>query len=165
MIACRRATRNDVTLFKEVRLRALKESPDAYGSTYESAMQRDQRSWEDQLWSTTSGGDRNTQFAFKAEQCIGIAALYREPSASSGDIIMMWVDPRHRGSFAAFSLVEGLLSWARDSGFVAVSLNVTDTNARAIRFYKNQGFRDTGEKVAIDVRRNLSGIRMTLELD
>lgn len=161
MITCRRATKDDVALFREVRLKALKESPDAYGSTYESALQRDQRSWEEQLWSTTSGGDRNTQFAFADDQCIGIAALYREPSALSGDIIMMWVDPGHRGSGAASSLVHNLLRWAKDSGFTAVSLEVTDSNARAIKFYENQGFRDTGEKVEIGFNRNLTGIRMT----
>ncbi len=151
-------------LFKEVRLKALKESPDAFGSTYESALQRDERSWQDQLWSTTTGDDRNTQFAFEGDQCIGIAALYREPSAPSGDIIMMWVDPRYRGSSAASSLVRVLLSWAKDSGFVAVSLEVTDSNARAIKFYENEGFHDTGEKVEVDSNRALSGIRMTQKL-
>ena len=164
MITCRRATRNDVALFREVRLRALSDSPDGYGSTYEAALKRDQRSWQKQLCSTTSGDLRNTQFAFEGNDCIGIAALYREPSAPSGDIIMMWVDPRYRGSGAASSMIGNLLFWAKDSGFTAVSLNVTDTNARAIKFYENQGFHDTGEKVEVDSNRNLNGIRMTCRL-
>lgn len=164
MITCRRATRNDVSLFKEVRLKALKDCPDAYGSTYESAIKRDQLSWEEQLWSTLSGGDRNTQFAFEGDRCIGIAALYREPTAPSGDIIMMWVDPEYRGSGAAAELVGNLISWAKESGFTAVSLDVTDSNARAIQFYENQGFHDTGEKVEVDYARNLSGIRVTRSL-
>ncbi|MEM1294443.1 MAG: GNAT family N-acetyltransferase [Verrucomicrobiota bacterium] len=116
------------------------------------------------MWSTTNGDDRNTQFAFKDYQCIGIAALYREPSARSGDILMMWVDPRCRGSVAASLLVKNLLSWAKGSGFSAVCLDVTDTNAGAIRFYEKQGFRDTGETVEIDYHRNLRGVRMTLKL-
>lgn len=145
-------------------MKALKDSPDAYGSTYESAVQRDRQSWQDQLWSTTAGVDRNTQFAFDDGECIGIAALYREPSAPSGDIIMMWVAPEYRGSSAASSLVSNLISWAKDSGFSAVSLNVTDTNGRAIKFYENQGFHDTGEKAEVDASRNLSGIRMTQKL-
>ena len=93
MITCRRATKNDVALFREIRLRALKDSPDAYGSTYDAAVERDLHSWEQQLLTTTAGDERNTQFVFKDDDCIGIAALYREPSAPSGDIIMMWVDP------------------------------------------------------------------------
>lgn len=164
MLTCRRASKNDVALFKEVRLRALQDSPDAYCSTYQSALQRDQCSWQEQLWATTAGGERNTQFAFEDDQCIGIAALYREPSAPSGDIIMMWVDPGNRGSSAASMLVQNLLCWAKDSGFTDVYLDVTDSNARAIKFYQNQGFHDTGEKVEIDFNRNLSGIRMTQNL-
>ena len=164
MITCRRATKDDVKLFKDVRLMALKDSPEAYGSTYESAVRRDHESWKDQLWGTTAGADRNTLFAFDGDRCIGIAALYREPSALSGDLIMMWVAPEYRGSAAASALVQNLLCWAKDSGFSAVSLNVTDTNARAIRFYKNQGFHPTGEEVEVDSQRNLRGIRMTRKL-
>jgi len=164
MITCRRATKDDVALFKEVRLKALKDSPDAFGSTYESASQRDLRSWEEQLWATTAGDDRNTQLAFEDDQCIGLAALYREPGTLSGDIIMMWVDPTYRGTNAASSLVENLMSWASESGFSTVSLAVTDTNARAIKFYENQGFQDTGEQVDIDSHRGLKGIRMSQNL-
>ena len=164
MITCRRATKSDVALFREVRLKALQESPEAFGSTYESAVQRDQGSWEEQLWTTTDGGDRNTQFAFEDDQCVGLAALYREPDAHSGDVLMMWVDSKFRGTTAATSLVDNLLSWAKESGISTVSLVVTDTNARAIKFYENQGFHDTGEKVEVDSGRNLIGIRMTQEL-
>ncbi|MDF1657875.1 MAG: GNAT family N-acetyltransferase [Verrucomicrobiales bacterium] len=145
-------------------MKALKDSPDAFCSTYESALQRDLHSWEEQLWSTTAGGDRNTQFAFEGDFCIGVAALYREPVTSSGDIIMMWVDPQYRGSNAASSLVSNLLGWAKDSGFDEVFLEVTDSNARAIKFYENMGFYDTGERVEIDSERNLTGIRMAQTL-
>ena len=165
MITCRRATKNDVALFREIRLRALKDSPDAYGSTYDAAVERDMYSWEQQLLTTTAGDERNTQFVFKDDDCIGIAALYREPSALSGDIIMMWVDPMYRGSCAASSLVENLIDWAKGSGFFTVSLNVTDTNTRAIKFYENKGFLDTGEKVEVDSTRGLRGIRMSQKLD
>jgi len=164
MIDCRRATKNDVELFKEVRLKALKDSPDAFGSTYESALQRDHGSWRDQLFLTTTGGDRNTQFAFSGEQCVGIAALYRETSLLEGELIMMWVDPEYRGTDAASLLVNDLLSWAKDSGLDTVYLEVTDSNARAIKFYTNLGFCDSGETVEIDSDRNLHGIRMIQRL-
>jgi GNAT superfamily N-acetyltransferase len=160
MITCRRAIREDVALFREIRLRALRESPDAYGSTYESALQRDQGSWEEQLWSTVSGLLRNTQFAFHGDECIGIAALYREPGSEWGDVIMMWVDPRHRGSDAATLLVGNLLEWARECGLRSVGLGVTDANARAIRFYEKMGFVATGETLDVDAERGLRGIRM-----
>lgn len=77
---------------------------------------------------------------------------------------MMWVAPQHRGSRAASFLVGNLLSWAKNSGIDVVSLDVTDSNERAIRFYENQGFRDTGDRIDIDIERSLTGVRMTQTL-
>lgn len=164
MISSRRAEPGDVNLFREVRLRALQDSPDAYGSTYEGALKRDLASWEEQLASTTSGGFRNTQFAFEDGKCVGLAALYREATATSGDVIMMWVDPCARSSLAASSLIENLLKWAEESGLLTVQLSVTDTNTRAIRFYEKHGFILTGEEVDIDPARQLRGVRMKYQL-
>ena len=162
MITCRRATKDDFNLFKEIRLKSLRDSPDAFGSTYETNLIRDDECWIDQLASTTSGPFRNTHFAFEMDKCIGIAALYRQEDTDSGDIIMMWGEPDHRGSDAAKMLVESLLAWAKNSGFDLIGLSVTDTNARAIQFYANCGFRPTGDTVDVDVSRELRGIRMEI---
>ena len=113
MIICRRAELDDVELFKDIRLRALKDSPDAFGSTYEGAQERSDSSWREQLISTVSGTLRNTQFAFDGQSCIGIAALYREEGVDRGGLIMMWVAPDFRGTEAATLLVTNLLSWLR----------------------------------------------------
>jgi len=162
MIESRRATEDDVALFKEIRLKALKDSPDAYGSTYEASIQRTESSWLEQLATTTSGDLRNTQFAFDGDNCIGIAALYREADAPAGAIIMMWVAPEYRGTAAASTLVQSLLDWAKKAGHDSVSLSVTDTNDRAIQFYKNCGFELTGESVDVDAKRNLRGVCMKI---
>jgi ribosomal protein S18 acetylase RimI-like enzyme len=164
MITCRRATKEDVGLFREVRLQSLKDSPDAFGSTYESASARDRTSWEEQLFSTVSGDMRNTQFVFSGDECAGLAALYREADAPSGEMIMMWVAPRYRGSGAASTLVHALLRWADECGFRSVGLVVTDSNSRAIQFYENQGFIPTGDRVDVDENRSLRGIRMETKL-
>nr|BAM62438.1 GCN5-related N-acetyltransferase [uncultured microorganism] len=164
MITCRRAVSEDAQLFRSIRLMALKDSPDAFGSTHESALERDLVSWRVQLDSTVSGGLRNTQFAFSDGECVGIAALYREDGSTHGDIIMMWVSPQHRGSQAASLLVTRLLDWACDEDFKTVYLNVTDSNDRAVHFYKKCGFVSIGERVEVDVSRGLYGIRMTKNL-
>jgi ribosomal protein S18 acetylase RimI-like enzyme len=164
MITCRRATRDDVKLFREVRLHALQDSPDAFGSTYESASARDQASWEEQLFSTVSGEVRNTQFVFSGDECVGLAALYREPDDPCGEIIMMWVAPQYRGSTAASTLVDALIRWADGCGLRSVALVVSDSNLRAIKFYENQGFVSTGAVVDVDKNRNLRGIRMETQL-
>jgi len=164
MITCRRATRDDVELFREVRLQALQDSPDAFGSTHESASARDLASWEEQLFSTVSGDLRNTQFVFSGDECVGLAALYRERDVPSGELLMMWVAPHYRGSTAASTLVDALIRWADGCGLRSVALVVTDSNLRAIKFYDSQGFIPTGEMVDVDVNRNLRGIRMEIQL-
>lgn len=164
MISCRRAEVEDVELFKDIRLCALQDSPDAFGSTYEGAMERSGSSWRDQLLATVSGNLRNTQFAFDASTCIGIAALYREEGLDHGALLMMWVHPDYRGTEAATLLVSNLLSWAKGIGLSSVELSVTNTKVRAIAFYQKLGFSSTGEAVDVDVERGLRGIRMTLEL-
>lgn len=146
-------------------MRALRDSPDAFCATYEAALKRTEDSWREQLHSTVSGCDRNTQLAFDGDSCVGIAALFREPKSPTGDIIMMWIDPIHRGSVAATLLVAKLIKWAREFGFESVALNVTDTNTRAIKFYQNQGFIPTGNAVDIDSERGLRGIRMAMQLN
>lgn len=164
MITYRRADKDDGELFRSVRLKALLESPEAFGSTYEAACARDHGSWEEQIQSTVDGVDRNTRLAFSRGECVGIAAIYREPQAPSGDLIMMWVEPGFRGTQVAGKLVSALLDWARSSGFEAVGLGVNTTNERAIRFYKAQGFQLTGETFDVDPDRSLRGIRMTKKL-
>ncbi|MGJ8655936.1 MAG: GNAT family N-acetyltransferase [Akkermansiaceae bacterium] len=161
MITVRRAASGDAELFRGIRLRALKDSPEAFGSTYEDAVERDFESWREQIESTVSGVGRNTQFAFDGDECIGIAALYREEGAEAGDVIMMWVSPEARGTGTAGLLVENLLSWASEVGMRDVLLNVALANKRAIRFYENCGFEDTGEVVDCDVSRGLKAIRMS----
>ena len=164
LISCRRATANDVELFKKIRLRALLDSPNAFGATYEDAVKRSDASWREQLLSTVQGSLRNTQLAFAADDCIGLAALYREPGADSGDLLMMWVDPGFRGSAAASLLVHGLLEWATVSGLSTVGLSVADTNARAIGFYRKHGFSGTGEETDLDPTRGLRCVRMVTRL-
>ncbi len=161
---CRRAAAGDVELFRTIRLRALRESPQAFGTTYEDAVKRDDSSWREQLLSTVEGSLRNTQFAFAGNDCIGLAALYREQGAESGDLLMMWVAPEFRGSPAASLLVNRLLEWATASGLSTITLGVTGTNARAIGFYRKLGFCVTGEEMDVDPSRGLRGIRMATRL-
>jgi len=64
-------------LYKLMRLASLRESPFAFGSTYESAQLRTPESWAEQADSTAQGSDRSTFIALCGDVPIGIAALYR----------------------------------------------------------------------------------------
>ena len=64
MIEIRRIRLGEGDLFKQMRLTSLRESPHAFSSTYESALNRTAESWSEQADSTAQGSDRSTFIAF-----------------------------------------------------------------------------------------------------
>jgi GNAT superfamily N-acetyltransferase len=67
-------------------------------------------------------------------------------TASVAHLYSMFVDPPlRRGGFGR-QLVELICDWARAGGLHRVILNVTETNAGAIRLYESCGFVPTGRR-------------------
>lgn len=141
MVSIRRIHSNDGALFRDIRLSALKDSPHAFCSTYESALERTIESWDEQAESSATGNSRSTFLAFQNESPIGIAALYQDKECSDhAEVLQVWVDPKHRGTAIAKRLIDALVEWARLSGFVRITATVTKVNERATKFYLNYGF-------------------------
>ncbi len=142
MIRIRRIQKGESDLFKHMRLTSLHESPSAFATTYEAALTRSAESWREQADSTAEGSDRATFIAFTAASPIGIAALYRDPaSMDTGEVLQVWVSPKHRGKGVAVYMMDAICRWAGENGFRRVLATVTQGNARALRFYRKYGFR------------------------
>jgi RimJ/RimL family protein N-acetyltransferase len=155
MISIRRIHLGEGQLFKELRLASLKESPSAFSSTYESALGRSRKSWNEQADSTAEGKDRCTFIAFSDGFPVGIAAIYRDnKKKQEGEILQVWVSPDFRGSRVAGELVETILQWSEENGFQRVLAKVTPGNDRALRFYKKCGF-DFAGSTSYDALGNL----------
>ncbi len=141
MSMIRRIRRGEGELFRSVRLTALKESPEAFGSTYESALLRSVESWKEQADGTAEGSDRATFLLTHEETPVGIVALYRDSErADQGEIIQLWIDPPLRGTGAAVELAEAVLEWARRNGFCRVVAAVFEGNHRSRGFLRKLGF-------------------------
>jgi GNAT superfamily N-acetyltransferase len=137
----RRAVIGDESILRDLRLQALSDAPDAFGSTYARELARTTADW--QRWLSP-----------------GVTFLLEGPSGAGGivaggrdasdpaivHLMAMWVHPRRRGTDAADSLVAAVLSWARTEGAQVVRLDVVGSNARARRFYERNGFRPTGQE-------------------
>ncbi len=143
----------------------MQDSPSAFGSTVEGALERGFDSWQEQIDSTVRGADRNTQLAFSDDSCVGIASVYRQDDSSVGELLQMWVAPEFRGSEVASQLVSNLIDWACESGFKELVLSVTDSNERAIHFYEKVGFATSRKRVEIDSDRGLFGREMVRPLE
>ena len=143
MRTVRRAGSGDEPILRAVRLQALSETPEAFGSTYERELARTTADWR--RWMSPGA----TFILEDADGPKGIVAGMRDESdAAVVQLMSMWVDPALRGSDAAESLVASLLAWAETEGARQVRLAVIQTNDRARRFYERLGFRANGRQTA-----------------
>jgi ribosomal protein S18 acetylase RimI-like enzyme len=136
----RRLNIGEADLYRSVRLESLRESPEAFASSYESALSRTHESWLAQADASAAGRDRAT-FVVLEGQAIGLAALYRNDDLSNeGELIQVWVSPGSRGGKVATDLMDTVFHWAASNGFGMIRAEVTSNNSRALRFYENYGF-------------------------
>lgn len=120
---------------------ALKDAPDAFSSTYASAVERSAESWQEQADGTAIGTERVTFMAFYDEAPVGMAALYRlEDGVETGQLLQVWVTPKYRGTRVIWNLMDTIFQWAAENDFHEVIAEVTKANTRALRFYAKYGF-------------------------
>lgn len=131
-------------VFKAVRLRALQDSPTAFGSTFARESQISDDEWRQRSvrWSTRGS---TGYLAFEGEICCGLVACYtEEKNPHCGHIVSMWVDATHRRAGVGKLLIKALVDWAQASNLLELKLMVTSVNTGAMRFYERLGFRTTG---------------------
>jgi GNAT superfamily N-acetyltransferase len=124
---------------RDIRLRALREAPDAFGSTLAREEAFDSSDWAGRIeqgpsWFAVADGDD-----------VGIISGGQHPGSDVPWVYATWVDPRVRGGGVAEALLGVVVAWARESGATLLGLDVTDRAPRAKRFYERYGF-VTGER-------------------
>lgn len=142
MHTIRRIKSGETDLFRDIRLRSLRESPEAFVSNYESARERSWESWVEQAGASVSGSECCTVLALSGSIVVGIAALYQQDDGNckSGEIIQMWVDPEYRDQRLGSQIVEHLLLWARMEGYTEILATIHVENAVVVNFYEKLGF-------------------------
>lgn len=141
MHSIRRLNIGEAALYREVRLEALRDSPEAFATSYESALERNEESWIAQADGSAAGDDRATFLVFDRKP-MGMAALYRDANDdATGELIQMWIAPEWRGGKVARELLDHVFLWAAGRDFKAIRAEVAEGNSRALRFYEKYGFR------------------------
>ena len=144
MIAIAQITPGNVATFKEVRLRALRDAPSAFGSTYatESAMSDVEWMQRAVRWN----GERGIGFLAIDDgiACGIVGSMLDEDDATRATLVSMWTAPTHRRRGIARLLVNEVVGWARAREVAAIRLMVTSSNAAARSFYEQLGFACTG---------------------
>jgi ribosomal protein S18 acetylase RimI-like enzyme len=140
----RRVTPDEWTTLRDVRLRALADAPDAFGTTHAEAMSRPDDWWR--TWAQTSAESESQTMvlAWEGDEAIGIAGAFATDDGA-WQVISMWVDPSARGRGAGRALLDAVVAWAKErAANRAIRLSVTDGNDEARRLYERYGFADTG---------------------
>jgi ribosomal protein S18 acetylase RimI-like enzyme len=149
-------------LYRDTRLYALRDSPDAFASTYEEEALRADQSWKARIISAFSSNYDHALFALANNQVCGLA--WGKLSADAVDIFQMWVNPKSRGLGAGRALLDELLAWARTCGALRVRLGVTAADTPAMHLYKAFGFLSDGELEPLRKDSALMSQPMILEL-
>lgn len=142
----RRVRVDEGRALRDIRLAALKDTPAAFGSTYEIEAARTDADWSERAERGAAGVERVTFFAFVDNRIVGLVGGYRpDADESTVELVSMWTSPAARRIGVARALVMAVLDWARDLSATTVHLWVTHGNEPAIRLYESTGFRQTGE--------------------
>ena len=126
---------------RAIRLRALADEPDAFGTTLAEDEARPLGEWRTRL----EDPEAATFLAIAGGREVGLVTVrpYEEKVGPAG-LFGMWVAPEDRGRGIGGALVDSVVAWARARGYERILLDVADANPEAIRLYESKGFRPTG---------------------
>jgi ribosomal protein S18 acetylase RimI-like enzyme len=135
----RQTSADDWELLREVRLRALADSPEAFLDTVAVASTFPESRWRERA----TPSDR--QACFLREEGSGMVSCFVADDPTTVFLVAMWVAPELRGTGVARDLVEHVVSWAREHAAARVCLSVEPGNERAARLYERCGFAETDD--------------------
>lgn len=151
-------------IYRAIRLQALKDSPDAFGSTFEASKRRPDSDWQERLASVAATTELPL-FATVADQPAGLAwAMIEAQQPNITHIYQMWVAPAYRRRGISQQLMTSALDWAEQQGTSEVVLEVTCGNKPAEALYSSLGFRVFGEPVQVRPDSPLMEVSMRLAL-
>ena len=111
-ITTRALTAQDWEIFRQIRLRALREHPDVFSGSYGEAAARTEREWIEML----DGKGKCIFGLFDGDRIIGLAAIFtsrEDPDGHSGMLAMDYIDPLYRGRRLSRFLYQARIDWAK----------------------------------------------------
>jgi ribosomal protein S18 acetylase RimI-like enzyme len=139
----RRLRPDEWSAYRELRLRALADAPDAFGATH-----ADEAAFSDEKWQERAGSPDRAVFVVDGPD--GLVAMAVGGSAPMDPNVAalygMWVAPSARRRGLGKALIAAVKAWAIESGYPSLGLGVTTTNGPAIALYESLGFVDRGDR-------------------
>jgi ribosomal protein S18 acetylase RimI-like enzyme len=159
----RRFAPHEWRVYRALRLQALRDAPDAFGSTLAREEAFPEEEWLSRL---ERGADSTTDLPLIVEddaRPIGLAwARIDSDDPEIAALYQVWVDPAYRNHGVGRLLIDAALDWARSAGARQVLLSVALGPTSALEFYQRLGFVEIGEPVPL--RSDSRSLKQTMRL-
>ena len=136
-VTVRPAEEGEAEALKQVRLRALRDSPDAFTQPVAEAEAEPIAVYEERIASTVRGETLNLVAVDESGTFVGLAAGI--PWEGRTRVVSVWVDPACRGSGVGAELVERIAAWSIERG-IDCQIETAPGNDSALRLYRRLGF-------------------------
>ena len=132
--------------YRDLRLRALQEDPEAFSSSFGNAIHEPDDFWQGRLRDALQGERSWLLFAREGAKLAGmIGAFVREDAPETAIIVSVYVPKEARGRGAAGQLMQAMLEVLSKTGrFQRARLGVNVTQEAALRLYLKFGFKEIG---------------------
>lgn len=161
----RRFAPHEWATYKQIRLRALADSPEAFGSTLADAQLRPDDEWVERLETGANSAFDLPLLAEADGKPVGLAwGRIEEPDLATAHLYQVWVDPDYRGLGIGQRMLEIVITWAKALDASTLELSVTDRDSPARRLYTRAGFAPAGPAQPVRPDSELLELRMRLKL-
>src|SRR5260221_8492405 len=137
-VIIRPAVAEDLSAYRDLRLEALRNHPEAFGADYAQDAAEPESFWQERLSNTIDNPMGILHLAVADQMLIGMTGIYRINSPKeqhNGNIWGVYVRPDRRGLHVAEALIEACGILAEAKQLLDVELKVNAANVGAMRFY------------------------------
>lgn len=159
-VLLRPTTIADAAALRSLRLEALTDTPEAFGTTYAETV-----AWPAAKWDEMATSPSTFVAVIDGEIRAMARGGYHDHRPDTWWLWGMYVSPSARGTGTAAAMVRRVANWARHEGATSLHLYVGSAVARARAFYAKVGFTFTGEPFAMERDPTMQFQEMVLELE
>lgn len=137
----RRAAEVDWEKVRDLRLRALADTPQAFARSVD-----EERAYPDVVWRERLGPDSATFVEETEDALTAMVTVVVEQSDRTAEVFGMFVDPSLRRCGTGRALLETAEEWAVGEGARLLALEVNENLEPAVALYTRSGYSPTGSR-------------------
>ncbi len=154
-VAIRTIRTDEWPLWRDLRLRALADSPDAFRATLAEESAKPDEWWIELIGKTVEHPRGGLWIAWVGGEAGGMLFGRIDRDWTTLEVGAMWVAPELRRNGIGSDLIQACVEWGRRCGASTASLWATVDNREAVAFYERHGFLPTEAREVLRPGSNL----------